>query len=81
MHHLLPPKKGILSSSKGNLDDDELSQGVNAAKQCGFSLIEHNTFELPCGFGHREILKFKKSHQAAIQLPRATGLARKNPLA
>lgn len=77
----LTAKEGHLILSKGNLDDDELSQGVNAAKQCGFSLIEHNTFELPCGFGHREILKFKKSHQAAIQLPRATGLARKNPLA
>lgn len=77
----LTAKNGSLVISKGNLDTNELDDGLRAAKLCGYTLVQHDRFELPHEYGHREILKFRKSHQAALNLPRATGMARKNPLA
>lgn len=77
----LTSKGGYLLISKGQLTEDEASAGEAAAKITGFSLEERVGFELPDGYGHREILRYRKSHQAALNLPRATGMAKKNPLA
>ena len=37
--------------------------------------------DLPNGLGHREFIILKKTHQASVSLPRANGMAKKNPLA
>ena len=37
--------------------------------------------DLPNGLGHREFIILKKTRQASVSLPRANGMAKKNPLA
>lgn len=73
-------KMGSLVISKGQLTQDELDIGLRTARLCGFELVEHDTRELPRDMGHRELLVFKKIRPSSVKLPRATGLARKQPL-
>ena len=72
---------GLFVITKGNPSDEELASGMSAAKICGFTLLLNDTIDLPEGLGHREFIVLKKSHPASVSLPRANGVAKKNPLA
>lgn len=72
---------GLFVITKGNPSEDELKSGAAAAKICGFSHVLDDSLDLPDGLGHREFIVLKKSHAASVSLPRANGMAKKNPLA
>lgn len=70
---------GQLVVEKGRPEDEELEEADCAARLCGMKLVSRETFELPRGLGHREILIYKKVSKAQIRLPRKNGMARQNP--
>lgn len=72
---------GLFVITKGNPSDEELNSGMSAAKICGFSPLLTDAIDLPDGLGHREFIVLKKTHTVSIALPRANGMAKKNPLA
>ncbi|MGO5360256.1 MULTISPECIES: 16S rRNA (guanine(527)-N(7))-methyltransferase RsmG [unclassified Collinsella] len=72
---------GLFVITKGNPSDVELQSGLNAATICGFTTLMTDDLDLPNGLGHREFIILKKSRPASISLPRANGMAKKNPLA
>ena len=72
---------GLFVITKGNPSDEELDSGMSAAKNCGFSTLLTDAIDLPDGLGHREFIVLKKTHPATVTLPRANGMAKKNPLA
>ena len=72
---------GLFVITKGNPSDVELQSGLTAASICGFTTLMTDDLDLPNGLGHREFIILKKSRPAAISLPRANGMAKKNPLA
>ena len=72
---------GLFVITKGNPSDEELNSGMSAAKICGFSTLLTDAIDLPDFLGHREFIVLKKTHTASIALPRANGMAKKNPLA
>ena len=72
---------GLFVITKGNPSDVELQSGLNAATICGFTTLMIDDLDLPNGLGHREFIILNKSRPAAISLPRANGMAKKNPLA
>lgn len=72
---------GLFVITKGNPSDEELQSGLAAAKICGLTPLMTDNFDLPNGLGHREFIVFKKTRQASVSLPRANGMAKKNPLA
>lgn len=72
---------GLFVITKGNPSDEELNSGMSAAKICGFSTLLTDAIDLPDSLGHREFIVLKKTHTASIALPRANGMAKKNPLA
>ena len=72
---------GLFVITKGNPSDVELASGMSAAKICGFTQLLTDSIDLPDGLGHREFIVLKKSHSASVSLPRANGMAKKNPLA
>lgn len=71
---------GQLLVSKGNPTDDEVEHGRAAAKLCGFELVDVHRIELPGGYGHREIFDFRLLHKPSVKLPRADGMAKRQPL-
>ena len=73
--------KGLFVITKGNPSASELRSGEAVSKICGFSCIAEHSLDLPNGLGHREFIVLKKTHQATVSLPRANGMAKKNPLA
>ena len=73
--------KGLFVITKGNPSQEELHSGETVAKICGFTCIDQDFLDLPNDLGHREFLILKKTHKAAVSLPRANGMAKKNPLA
>lgn len=72
---------GCLVVSKGNPSVEELASGEKAAKICGVQPVERTELELPCGLGHRVLLRYQKTGNPSIALPRPVGTARKTPLA
>lgn len=72
---------GLFVVTKGNPTDKELQSGLAAAKICGFTTLMTDDLDLPNGLGHREFIILKKTRQASVSLPRANGMAKKNPLA
>ncbi len=46
----------------------------------GYENVSRETFELPHGLGHREVLIYKKVRNSKIKLPRKNGLAKQHPL-
>ena len=72
--------QGSLIVCKANPSDEELSVASRAAQICGLENVSRETFELPQGLGHREILTYKKVRKSQIKLPRRTGLAQHEPL-
>lgn len=75
-------KGGTLLITKGTPDEDELSSAHETAKVLGYhDGVMHREIELPEGLGHRTILSFQAYRPSSVKLPRAIGMARKNPLA
>lgn len=72
---------GLFVVTKGNPSDKELQSGLAAAKICGFTTLMTDDLDLPNGLGHREFIILKKTRQTSVSLPRANGMAKKNPLA
>lgn len=71
---------GYCVLEKANISDDELVAARRAAHICALSLVSRETFELPRGLGHREILVFEKTGRPKVKLPRRTGEAKMKPL-
>ena len=71
---------GLLMVCKANPTDEELSHADSAASICGLENVSRETFELPNGLGHREILTYKKLRKPSIKLPRRVGMAQHEPL-
>lgn len=72
---------GYLVVAKGDPEKTEVLRGDKAASICGLTRISINSFSLPKELGHRTVFAFKKIGSSDIRLPRAIGLARKQPLA
>lgn len=72
---------GLFVITKGNPSDEELQSGLATAKICGLTPLMTDNLDLPNGLGHREFIILKKTRQASVSLPRANGMAKKNPLA
>lgn len=73
-------RNGLLIVQKGHPEQSEIEAGVRAGEICGLSLVSRETFELPRGLGHREVLVFRKVAKPRIRLPRKVGTAKKSPL-
>ena len=71
---------GALVALKANITDEEYACAVRAAELCGTKIVSRETFELPKGLGHREIIYIEKIGEPTIKLPRRPGLATKRPL-
>ena len=74
------PREGRLIVSKGQPTEDELQSGEKAAKVCGFRLHSSRTVTLPHDMGQRTMLVYRKVQEPAYKLPRAIGMAAKEPL-
>lgn len=72
---------GLFVITKGNPSQEELVAGESAAKICGFTQLMEDSLDLPNNLGHREFIVLKKTRPASVSLPRANGMAKKNPLA
>ena len=72
--------EGMVVISKGNLGADEMNAGSKAAEICGLEIVAHREFDLPDGYGHREVIVGKRSQRPAIALPRQNGKAHRVPL-
>ena len=71
---------GNLVLAKANPSAEERSSGLNAAKICGLELSSVCEFDLPENLGHRSVFYFHKVSEPHVNLPRAVGLAKRNPL-
>lgn len=73
-------KGGVLVLEKARPEDSEIVAAEKAAKICGMNYVSRETFELPFGRGHREILIYEKVANPSIKLPRKAGAAKHAPL-
>lgn len=73
-------KGGKLVVQKANPTDEEIAHANKAALICGLKNVSRETFELPQGLGHREILIYEKTANARVKLPRRVGEAKSKPL-
>lgn len=71
---------GRLVLEKANPTEEELENANYASQICGLVRVSRETFELPRGLGHREILIYEKEKESRIKLPRRNGLAKSDPL-
>lgn len=71
---------GRLVLAKARPTEDEVQCSRRAAKLCGMRLVSRETFELPEGRGHREVLSYERTGNPSIRLPRAIGVAKQRPL-
>ncbi|MGI6754487.1 MAG: 16S rRNA (guanine(527)-N(7))-methyltransferase RsmG [Atopobiaceae bacterium] len=71
---------GKLIITKSHPSKEELDAGSAAAEICGLKFESQDTFELPQGLGHREILVYKRVGSPTIKLPRKPGTALRQPL-
>lgn len=72
---------GYLLVAKANPSDDECRLANKTAKICGLELVGTDSFELPRELGHRTVFLYQKVMPSKVKLPRAVGLAKKQPLA
>lgn len=72
---------GYLVVAKANPDNSELKLAEKTAGICGLELVGCDTFDLPCDLGHRSVFLYQKVAEPLVKLPRAVGLAKKQPLA
>lgn len=71
---------GYLVVAKANPSQEELSFAHKTAQICGLELLGNDSFDLPRGLGHREVYIYQKVLPSKVKLPRAVGLAKKQPL-
>lgn len=71
---------GLVVLQKANPSEEEVLSAERAAKVCGLKNVSRETFELPHGLGHREVVIYKKVAKADVKLPRKNGEAKRNPL-
>lgn len=74
-------KNGLFIVAKGIPEDDELASGERVASCLGFKLEASDSLQLPDDLGSRSILVYKAVRPSSVRLPRAVGMARKQPLA
>lgn len=72
---------GYLVVAKANPDSGELELAEKTADICGLELVGCDEFDLPRGLGHRSVYLYEKISEPRVKLPRAVGLAKKQPLA
>lgn len=72
---------GYLLLAKANLSDDEFRVAQKTAEICGLELVGQTEFDLPRELGHRTVLLYQKVDEPRVLLPRAVGLAKREPLA
>ena len=72
---------GYLLVAKANPSDDEVRLAKKTDKICGLELVGTDAFELPRELGHRTVFLYQKVMPSKVKLPRAVGLAKKQPLA
>lgn len=73
--------EGRLIVSKGVPSNDELDAGDAAASLCGLARLDVLHLNLPDNRGKRTIIVYDRVGNPLVQLPRAIGLAKKQPLA
>lgn len=73
-------KGGHLIVAKARPSDEEIEAANRAARLCGLKSVSRETFELPGGRGHREVLSYQKVGNPVVRLPRAVGMAQHHPL-
>lgn len=71
---------GHLVVAKAHVSTQELEAASRAARVCGLKIVSRETFELPDGRGHREVLSYERVGNSSIKLPRAVGTAQHHPL-
>lgn len=72
--------EGYLVVAKANPEASELKQADMCADICGLELVGCDEFDLPRGLGHRSVFLYQKVSEPRVKLPRAVGLAKKQPL-
>ena len=72
---------GYLIVAKANPSADEIRLSNKTAEICGLELVGSDEFELPFELGHRTVFLFQKVSNPRAKLPRAVGLAKRQPLA
>lgn len=72
---------GILIISKGTPSWEELRSAQRVERMVGMGEIATEEYELPDGYGHRTILVYGKMEPSRVDLPRAIGMAKNQPLA
>lgn len=72
---------GYLIVAKANPSTDEIRLSDKTAEICGLELVGSDEFELPLDLGHRMVFLFQKVANPKVKLPRAVGLAKRQPLA
>jgi 16S rRNA (guanine527-N7)-methyltransferase len=73
-------KGGRLVVAKARPGKEELDAAERTARICGLKLVSRETYELPGGRGHREVLSYERVGNSSVKLPRATGMAQHHPL-
>lgn len=71
---------GYLVMAKANPSDEERRIADKTAELCGLELVGVDEFDLPCELGHRTVFLYQKVSKPKVKLPRAVGLAKKQPL-
>lgn len=71
---------GYLVMAKANPSDEERRIADKTAELCGLELVGVDEFDLPCDLGHRTVFLYQKVSKSKVKLPRAVGLAKKQPL-
>lgn len=71
---------GYLVMAKANPSDEERRIADKTAELCGLELVGVDAFDLPCELGHRTVYLYQKVSKPRVKLPRAVGLAKKQPL-
>lgn len=71
---------GYLVMAKANTSDEERRIADKTAELCGLELVGVDEFDLPCDLGHRTVFLYQKVSKPKVKLPRAVGLAKKQPL-
>ena len=71
---------GRVVLEKGRPEEAEIVAADSAARLCGLIPVSRETFELPNGLGHREILIYEKHGRSRVKLPRKAGVAKREPL-
>lgn len=72
--------EGLILCWKSLDVNQEIEESVQAQKVLNCQLINQIEYELPEGFGKRQILVFNKTSKLDAKYPRATGIPKKKPI-